>query len=415
MSDTVAGGAPAVVGALPSGASPWALARRRLLRNKVAMTMLFVLVIIVAACLAAPLYAKHVAHTDPFRSQLDATTVVNGKTVPVMHEETGGLGLGVTPIGPTWDPAHYFLGADNQGRDVAARLLYGGRNSLLIGFFATLITCLIATLIGLVAGFFGGPVDGILSRALDIVWAFPVYLLAISLSTVLLTSGVAVGPFRLEAGSLLLPIGIIGLVYIPYVARPIRGEVLSLRRREFVEAAIGLGASSRRLLWSDILPNVITTVIVFFPLVMAIDDADRGGALVPLDRRPASGRELGNDHPGRRRADLHAAGGRARAGDRDRRHGPRAQRARRRHPRRARPARQAQRRSTPDGAVHGPPPRIDAPRHVLDQRPRLPDLLRDARCRPGGADRGKKRRPADAGAQSGRTSGSTSRCPSSTR
>jgi peptide/nickel transport system permease protein len=270
MSETVAGGAPAVVGAPPSAASPWAVARGRLLRNRIAMAMLGVLVAIVLLCLAAPLYADHVAHTHPFRSNLDGTTVVNGKTVPVMQEPTGGLGLGVDPIGPTWDPAHYFLGADNQGRDVAARLLYGGRNSLLIGFFAALITCLFATAIGLVAGFFGGFVDGVLSRALDVVWAFPVYLFAISLSTVLKTQGVAVGPFTIESNSILLPIGIIGVVYIPYVARPIRGEVLSLRRREFVEAAIGLGASTRRVIWSDILPNVVTTVIVFFPLVMAI-------------------------------------------------------------------------------------------------------------------------------------------------
>ena len=98
---------------------------------------------IVVLCLAAPLYAHHVAHTDPFRSNLDGTTVVNGKTVPVMQPESGGLGLGVTPIGPTWDPEHYFLGADNQGRDVAARLLYGGRNSLLIGVSAALLTCLL--------------------------------------------------------------------------------------------------------------------------------------------------------------------------------------------------------------------------------------------------------------------------------
>ena len=235
------------------------------------MTMLGVLVVVVALCLAAPLYAKHIAHTDPFRSNLDGTTVVHGKTVPVMHEESGGLGLGVTPIGPTWDPAHDMLGADNQGRDVAARLLYGGRNSLLIGVASALLSCVLATVIGLVAGFFGGVVDGVLSRLLDVVWAFPVYLLAISLSTVLLSRGFSFGPFRLESGSLLLPISIIGIVYVPYVARPIRGEVLSLRRREFVEAAVGLGASTWRLLWSDILPNVITTVIVFFPLMMAID------------------------------------------------------------------------------------------------------------------------------------------------
>src|SRR5262249_29793383 len=187
MSETVAGGAPAAVGALPVGASPWATARRRLLRNKVAMAMLAVLVAIVLLCLAAPLYADHVAHTDPFSSHLDATTVAHGKVVPVMQQATGGLGIGVTPIGPTWDLRHHFLGADNQGRDVAARLLYAGRNSLLIGFFAALLTCVLGTAVGLVAGFFGGFVDGVLSRGLDIVWAFPVYLFAISLSTVLLT------------------------------------------------------------------------------------------------------------------------------------------------------------------------------------------------------------------------------------
>jgi peptide/nickel transport system permease protein len=233
--------------------------------------MAALLLLIVVLCLCAPLYADHVAHTDPFRSNVSGTTVVNGKSVPVMKSSTQGLGLGVTPIGPTWDLHHYFLGADEQGRDVAARLLYGGRNSLLIGTSAALITCFIALLVGGVAGFFGGIVDGILSRLLDVVWAFPVYLLAISLSTVLIARGLSLGPIHLTSGSLLLPIAIIGLVYIPYVARPIRGEVLSIRRREFVEAAIGLGASNWRLLWGEVLPNVITTAIVLFPLMLAID------------------------------------------------------------------------------------------------------------------------------------------------
>jgi peptide/nickel transport system permease protein len=262
----------AQVAAPPSaGASPWALARRRLLRNRIAMVMAGLLVLIVLLCLAAPLYAKYVAHTNAFRSNLDGTTIVNGKTVPVMQPTKGGLALGVTPIGPTWDLEHYFLGADNQGRDVAARLLYGGRNSLLIGVAAALLTCIIAILVGLIAGFFGGIVDGVVSRLLDVVWAFPVYLLAISLSTVLLSNGLSLGPFKLESGTLLLPIVIIGIVYVPYVARPVRGEVLSLREREFVEAAVGLGASTWRILWSDILPNVVTVVIVLFPLMIAID------------------------------------------------------------------------------------------------------------------------------------------------
>ncbi len=256
---------------VPAGASPWALARRRLRRNKIAMVMAGVLVIVVVACLAAPLYAHHIAHTNPFQSNLDGTTIVNGKIVSVVPPSTTGLGLGSVPIGPTWDPQHYLLGADDQGRDVAARLLYGGRNSLLIGTAAALITCFFATMIGILAGYFGGPLDGVLSRLLDVVWAFPVYLLAISLSTVLLTRSFSLGPLKLQSGSLLLPILIIGVVYIPYVARPIRGEVLSLRRREFVEAAEGLGASTWRVLWSDILRNVVTTAIVFFPLMLAID------------------------------------------------------------------------------------------------------------------------------------------------
>ena len=235
------------------------------------MVMLGVLVVIILACLAAPLYAHDVAHTNPFRSNVDGTTIVNGKTVPVMPPSTTGLGLGSTPIGPTWDPGHYLLGADGQGRDVAARLLYGGRNSLFIGASAALLTCFFATIVGIVAGFFGGWLDGVLSRLLDVVWAFPVYLLAISLSTVLLTQSFGIGPLKIQSGSLLVPILIIALVYIPYVARPIRGEVLSLRRREFVEAAEGLGASTWRVLWSDVLPNVVTTAIVFFPLMLALD------------------------------------------------------------------------------------------------------------------------------------------------
>ncbi len=271
MSETFVGGltAPsAEAGAV--GASPWALARRRLRRNKVAWAMLVVIALVVLACIAAPLYADQIAHTDPFRSNIDGTTIDDGKVVPVMKQESAGLGLGVTPIGPTWDPHHFFLGADNQGRDVAARLLYGGRNSLLIALSAALVTCILGTIIGLAAGFFGGFVDSVLSRLLDVVWAFPVYLFAICLSTVLLTSSYRIGPLTIEAGSLVLPIFIIGLVFVPYVGRSVRGEVLSLREREFVEAAIGMGASSWRVLRSDILPNVFTTVIVLFPLMIAL-------------------------------------------------------------------------------------------------------------------------------------------------
>jgi peptide/nickel transport system permease protein len=251
------------------GRSPWALAGRRLLRNRIALVALAGFIVIVVACLAAGWYAHSVAHTHPFESTVDGTTLIDGKQQPVMVESTGGLGLGVTPIGPTWDIHHYFLGADSQGRDVAARMLYGGRNSLIIGLVSAAICCLVATILALIAGFFGGIVDQILSRLLDVIWAFPVFLAAISISTVALTSGIPIGPVTLSAGSIWLPIIIISFVFVPYVARPIRGQVLAIRQREFVEAAIGLGASNLRLIFAEVLPNVITAVIAFFPLMVA--------------------------------------------------------------------------------------------------------------------------------------------------
>jgi peptide/nickel transport system permease protein len=243
---------------------------RRLARDRAAMAALVVFALIVLACLLAPAYAAW-AGTDPFTSSLDATIAVDGQQVPVMEQSTEGLGLGYTPIGPTWQLGNYFLGADNQGRDVMARLLYGGLNSLLIAGGATCLTLFFATLIGIAAGYFGGVTDTFLSRILDVLWAFPVYLLAISLSIVLIAQGVSLGPFTIESGSLLLPVFIIGIVYVPYVARPIRGQVLSLRESEFVLAAIGLGVPSHRILLRDILPNVSTTLIVFVPLMMALN------------------------------------------------------------------------------------------------------------------------------------------------
>jgi peptide/nickel transport system permease protein len=253
------------------GRSPWALAGRRLLRNRIALVALAGFIVIVVACLAAGWYANSVAHTHPFESTVDGTTLINGKEQPVMVESAGGLGLGVTPIGPTWDIHHYFLGADSQGRDVAARMLYGGRNSLLIGTASAALCCFFATIIALIAGFFGGIVDQILARILDVIWAFPVFLLAICIATVGLTSDIPIGPFTLSAGSIWLPILIISFVFVPYVARPLRGQVLSVREKEFVEASIGLGASNLRLIFSEVLPNVVTTVIVFFPLMIALN------------------------------------------------------------------------------------------------------------------------------------------------
>ena len=249
---------------------PWRTAAGDLVRNKPALAAAAVLLLIVLATLCAPLYADHIAHTHPFQSQISGTTIVGGKSVPVLTPSSTGLGLGVTPIGPTWDPAHYFLGADNQGRDVMARLLYGGRTSLFIGVTAALLTCVVGTAVGVVAGYVGGVVDAVISRILDVVWAFPVYLLAICLSVVLLTNGLKLGPVTVDAGSLWLPVSIIAAIYVPYIARPLRGQVLVLRNKEYIHAAIGSGAPTLRILRREVLPNVVPTAIVFVPLMTAL-------------------------------------------------------------------------------------------------------------------------------------------------
>ena len=249
---------------------PWEVAARTLLRMPSAVASLSILALLVIVSLAAPFYARHVAHTDPFESDVAATVFLHGEDVPVMQPNQNRLHLGLTPIGPTWRPSADLLGADTQGRDVAARLLYGGRNSLLISSCAAILCIVLAAVVGICAGFFGGLVDILLSRLMDVMWAIPVYLFAISLSIVTVSHGLSLGPITIRSNSLILPIAIIALVYVPYAARPIRGRVLSLRQAEFVLAARCLGASRTRILLREILPNVSTTLIVLAPLVMAL-------------------------------------------------------------------------------------------------------------------------------------------------
>jgi peptide/nickel transport system permease protein len=244
-----------------AGAGPYRLAFRRLGRDRAALAFGGVFVVIAAMCLAAPLYARYVAHTGPADNHVTDTIRIGGRTRNVVSPE--GI-----PVGPTWH-GRFFLGADQNGRDIAVRLLYGGRNSLEIGAIATAITISLATMAGGVAGYFRGPVDSVLSRLLDLIWAYPVVLLGIALGTSLALGGLNLGLFTVSGNSLLVPAFIIGFVYIPYVAKPVRGQVLGLRQREFVEAARLQGLGSLRILWSEVLPNIASTIIVFIPLTIA--------------------------------------------------------------------------------------------------------------------------------------------------
>ncbi len=216
---------------------------------------------VVVLCLLAPVYAHDIAHTGPNDEHITEVIHVGGKTEEVVSP-TG------VPIGPTWH-SRFFLGADGSGRDVAVRLLYGGRNSLEIGAIATLITMLLAVLIGTLAGWFGGVTDGVLARLLDVIWAFPPLLLGVALGVALAVGGgLHIGPLTIASGSLLLPALIIGVVSMPYVARPLRGQVLSLRRREFIDAARVQGRGHARILLSELLPNLTSTIVVFVPLML---------------------------------------------------------------------------------------------------------------------------------------------------
>ncbi|GAN54160.1 ABC transporter permease [Tanticharoenia sakaeratensis] len=242
---------------------------RALVRRLDARIAASVLAVMVVACLAAPLYAACVARTDPFMSNIGGSFSEHGVTRDIMQPDDNPLHLGLTPIGPQWH-AQYLLGADGQGRDVATRVLYGGRSSLLIAAASAALCMLGASILGICAGYFGGWTDTLISRLLDIFWAVPVYLFAISISIVTISHALRIGPFSIAADNLLLPIGIIATVYLPYAARPIRARARSIARTDYVLAARGYGASHSRVILREVLPNLWDLIVTLAPLVIAL-------------------------------------------------------------------------------------------------------------------------------------------------
>jgi len=247
------------------GRSPWYLAYRRLRRNRTALAFGGLFILIALFVLAAPLWASNVADTGPNATHTLEKVEVDGEVREVVNREG-------KPVEPLWFGAggKFFLGADGRlGRDEMVRLMYGGRTSLFVGLTAALITTILGTILGILAGYYRGWADAVIARAMDVIWAFPVILLAIALGLALATGGLQIGPLHLSGSSIWIPILIIGVVYTPYVARPIRGEVLALREKEFVEAAVSQGAGSLRVMFSELLPNLLSTVIVFFAIGIA--------------------------------------------------------------------------------------------------------------------------------------------------
>jgi peptide/nickel transport system permease protein len=216
-------------------------------------------VVVVLAVLAAPLYASEVAGTTPSENHLTEQTVIDGKPTDIVSLE--GI-----PIGPTWQRS-YFLGADENGRDLAVRLLYGARTTLLIGAGSVLLTLLLSIPLAFAAGYLGGRTDAVISRVLDLIWSFPALLLGVLLSTAITLNGAQIGPVTIASGSKLIPLVVIGLVYVPYMTRPLRGQVMALRRQPFIEAARAGGMRPVSVMVSELLPHLWSTIIVVSTLL----------------------------------------------------------------------------------------------------------------------------------------------------
>lgn len=229
-------------------------------RDRAAVVFGSVFLLILLALLAAPLYASEIAQTTPEENHLPDITVIDGRPTYVVS-------LDGEPIGPTWQRS-FFLGADENGRDLMVRLLYGARASLAIGGGAVLLSVLLAVPLALAAGYRRGRTDAVISRLFDLLWSFPALLLGALLSTALTLHGVDVGPFEVGSGSKLIPVVVIGLVYVPYVARPVRGQVLALREQQFMDAARASGMRPAAVMASELVPHLWSTLLVLSTLLL---------------------------------------------------------------------------------------------------------------------------------------------------
>jgi ABC-type dipeptide/oligopeptide/nickel transport system permease subunit len=217
------------------GLGPWRLAWRRLRRDRLAMASLAVIVLITLLAIFAPVFTGLTGH-------------------PPNKQYPFGLTVDGLPRPPS---STFWFGTDDLGRDLLVRIAYGARVSLAVGVVATVLTVILGVVIGIMAGFLGGIVDTVLARLVDVVLSIPFLLVAIALVSI-------TGP------SLTVTVLVIAFFSWASVARIVRGQVLSIKEREYVEAARSLGAEDRRIMFVDILPNVLAPVIVYTTLLIPV-------------------------------------------------------------------------------------------------------------------------------------------------
>jgi peptide/nickel transport system permease protein len=229
------------------GRTPWEIFWSRFRRDKVALVALGFLVFLVIVALAAPLIARSIVHHGPndlYRDTLDE--------------------IGLPTQGPS---SGFWFGVDTSGRDVFVRTIYGARTSLMVALLATTFAVVIGVVLGSLAGFHGGWVDTLISRTIDLVLSLPVLLFAIGIAAACSITAEGCLGGLVEPGVSLVT-AIIALFTWPYIGRIVRGQVLTIRNKEFIEAARSVGAGSRRILFRDVLPNLAAPIIVYGTLII---------------------------------------------------------------------------------------------------------------------------------------------------
>jgi peptide/nickel transport system permease protein len=243
--DVAAPEAPAESTAAIAARSPLQLFWRRLRGDWVALTALAFVVILILAAVFAPLIVN-----------------ITGARPP-NAQDTKYLDEFGTPTGPSSDN---WFGVDTLGRDLFSRVLYGARVSLEVALIATAFSVTIGVIVGMVAGYFRGAVDMVLSRFIDVLLAFPILLLALGLAAACSLGDGCFGGIIKPGISVV--IFVIAFVNWTYIARIIRGQVLSLREKEFIEASHSLGASNSRIIFRELLPNLVAPIIVYSTLII---------------------------------------------------------------------------------------------------------------------------------------------------
>jgi peptide/nickel transport system permease protein len=229
------------------GRSPWQLFWTRFRRDKIAVGAGIAVLALIVLAVIAPVLAAHVVHRGPNDLNQNYTS-----------------DIGVPLLGPS--KLAYF-GVDTLGRDVFIRTLYGARTSLKVSFIGTGVSLVVGIFLGLIAGFVGGKIDTFISRTIDIVLSLPLLLMAIAISVACTSviTGCLGGLLKQGTGIVIFIIALFGW---PYVARIVRGQTLSLREREFVEAARATGYGNFHIMFREILPNMVASIIVVATLLI---------------------------------------------------------------------------------------------------------------------------------------------------